>query len=167
MILWHTCFCPLRILWHGLWGKCNRPFGLHEGKQGCSFLLLDHTCGERAIVYCSQWIFFAWTLWHMQSLNCGYFMQRSFLRSCLGLIPYRLSVPLGRTCAVGQNINLLRLTFDWGGARTCLREVRGTRESWLSRRAGIRRGKAGEFSGGVSVSWACKSVLFLSDFVLA
>ena len=71
-------------------------------------------------------------------------------------------------CAVGQNIDLLSLNFDSGGARTCLCEVRGTRESWLSQRSGcIRRGKSGEFFGEVYVSWACKSELFLSDFVFA
>ena len=40
-----------------------------------------------------------------------------------------------------------------GGARTCFCEVRGTRESCLGQRSGhMRRGKAGEFSGGVYVS---------------
>ena len=41
-----TCLCELC--------DTRSAFGLHEGKQGWSFLLLGHTCRERAKVYCSQ-----------------------------------------------------------------------------------------------------------------
>ena len=45
------------------------------------------------------------------------------------------------------------LNFDSGEARTCLCEVRDTRESCLGQRSGrMRKGNAGEFSGRVYVS---------------